>query len=143
MNAAAMLRDDQAAWEELVAVLESHPAEVLHAPGSSWQWTSRDVYAHMARWLTRSMDELEALLAGRGPLPRLQGTEDETNRRWQREDSGLSLEEARARARAAFQRRVHLIESVRPEAWTPALERIARYDGAEHYRAHRGYIVVG
>jgi hypothetical protein len=138
-----MLRDDRAAWSELVAVLEAHPGEVLHDPASPWAWTSRDVYAHLARWLTRSMDELEALLAGRPALPPLEGSEDEINRRWQQEDSGLSLEEARAKAQAAFDRRLRLIESVPEGRWDADLERTARYDGAEHYRAHRGYIVVG
>ncbi len=140
MDVKAMLREDRAAWDELVAVLDAHPREVLHDPASSWQWTSRDVYAHLARWLTRSMDELEAMLGG-APLAPLTGSDDEINARWQREDSGLSLGEARARAQAAFDRRVRLIESVPDGAWNAALERIARYDGAEHYRAHRSYIV--
>jgi hypothetical protein len=142
MDVTNMLRDDRAAWDELVAILEAHPREVLHDPASVWRWTSRDVYAHLARWLTRSMDELEVALAGGPPLPPLQGTEDEINMRWQREDSGLSLDEARERAQAAFGRRLRLVQSVPGEAWNAALERIARYDGAEHYRAHRGYIVV-
>jgi len=140
MDVSSMLRDDRAAWDELVAVLEAHPRVVLHDPASPWRWTSRDVYAHLARWLTRSMDELEAALAG-ARLPALEGTEDEINTRWQREDSSLSLEEARARAQEAFDRRVRLVESVPDDRWDAALERIARYDGAEHYRAHRGYIV--
>ena len=140
MDVSSMLRDDRAAWDELVAILEARPREVLHDPASPWRWTSRDVYAHLARWLTRSMDELEAALAG-ARLPPLEGTEDEINARWQREDSSLSLDEARARAREAFARRVRLIESVPADRWDAALERIARYDGAGHYRAHRSYIV--
>ncbi len=137
-----MLRDDRAAWDDLVAILDAHPLEILHDPASSWHWTSRDVYAHLARWLTRSMDELETLLAGRPPLAPLQGTDDEINRRWQREDSSLSLEEARSLAQTAFDRRVRIMESLPGETWTAELERIARCDGAAHYRAHRGYIVV-
>ncbi len=140
MDVSSMLRDDRAAWDELVAILEGRPREVLHDPASPWRWTSRDVYAHLARWLTRSMDELEAALAG-ARLPPLEGTEDEINRRWQREDSSLGLEEARARAQQAFDRRVRLVESVPDDRWDAALERIARYDGAEHYRAHRSFIV--
>jgi hypothetical protein len=143
MDSRQMIRDDHVAWNELVAVLEAHPDEVLHDPASPWRWTSRDVYAHLARWLTRSADELEAALAGRPALPPLEGTEDEINRRWQREDSGLTLGEARSRAQTAFDRRLRLVESVPADRWDAALERIARYDGAEHYRAHRGYIVVG
>ena len=90
---AAMLRKDRAEWGALVAVLEAHPRKSLHDP-SSPPWTSRDVYAHMSRWIERSTSELEARLEG-GTLQPLDGADDEINARWQREDSGLNLGEAR------------------------------------------------
>jgi len=137
---AAMLRDDRAQWEALVAVLEAHPEESLHETGSP-PWTSRDVYAHLARWIERSTAHLQARHAGR-TLPPLEGTDDEINARWRQEDSGLSLDEARERAEAAFDRRLRAIEAVPADHWGEELEAIAHADGAEHYRGHRSYLAV-
>ncbi len=135
---AEMLREDRAEWEALVAVLEAHPEGSLHDPNSP-DWTSRDVYAHLARWIEHSTARLGAHLAGRSH-PRLEGTDDEVNARWQQEDSALSLAEARQRARAAFEHRIDAIEAVPPDRWDAEVEAIGRADGAQHYRAHRGYI---
>ncbi len=137
---AAMLREDRAEWEALVAVLEVRPEESLHDAGSP-PWTSRDVYAHLARWIEHSTAALEARLAGRA-LPPLEGTDDEINARWQQEDSGLSLGEARERAQQAFERRLRAIEGVPIDRWDEMLGTIARADGAEHYAGHRSYISV-
>ncbi len=135
---AAMLRWDRAEWEALIAVLEAHPQESLHDPDAP-EWTSRDVYAHLARWMERSTADLEARLAGR-TLPPLEGTDDEINARWQQEDSGLSLGEARERAQRAFEKRLRAIEAVAADRWDQVLEAMARADGAEHYVAHRRYL---
>jgi hypothetical protein len=137
---AVMLREDRAEWEALVTVLAAHPEESLH-DSSSPPWTSRDVYAHLARWIEHSTARLEARLAGR-TLPPLKGTDDEINSRWQLEDSRLSLGEAREHAETAFERRLRAIETVPADRWDEELERIVRVDGAEHYRGHRSYIVV-
>ncbi len=135
-----MVREDRAEWEALVAVLEAHPEESLH-DASSPPWMSRDVYAHLARWIEHSTAKLEARLAGR-TLPQLEGSDDEINARWRQEDSGLSLGEARQRARTAFERRLRAIEAVPVGRWDEALEAIARYDGTEHYASHRRSIVI-
>ena len=137
---AAMLREDRAEWEALVALLEAHPEESLHDAGSP-PWMSCDVYAHLARWIERSTAELEARLAGR-TIPPLEGTDDEINARWQQEDSGLSLEEARQRAQKAFERRLRAIENVPSDRWDQVLELIAHADGAKHYANHRRYVGV-
>ncbi len=137
---AVMLREDRAEWEALLAVLEAHRDDNLHDPTSP-SWTSRDVYAHLARWIEHSTAALEARLAGRA-IPPLEGTDDEINARWQQEDSGLSLGQARQRAQTAFERRLRAIEAVPADRWDKGLETIARADGAEHYRGHRSYVVV-
>ena len=135
---AAMLREDRAQWEALTAVLDAHTERSLHDP-SSPLWTSRDVYAHLARWLERSTSELGARLEG-GTLQPLEGTDDEINARWQQEDSGLSLDEARERGQQAFELRLRAIEGVPTARWDKMLEAVARADGAEHYAGHRSYI---
>jgi hypothetical protein len=136
---AAMLRKDREEWAALVAALEAHPERSLHDAAAP-AWTSRDVYAHFARWLERSTDHLEAELTGRA-LPPLEGTDDEINARWQRQDSSLSLAEAREWARRAFEGRIEAIEAVPAERWDAKLEEIARADGHEHISAHRRWIV--
>lgn len=138
---AAMLREDRAEWEALVVVLEAHPEGPLHDRESP-DWNSRDVYAHLARWIEHSTAHLRAHLEGR-PFPNLKGTDDEINARWQREDSGLSLDEAREWARTAFERRIQAIQAVPPDRWDDALEKIARADGAQHYKDHREYVGGG
>lgn len=135
-----MLREDIAEWEKLVAVLEAHPEESLHDP-SSPPWTSRDIYAHLARWMEHSTASLEARLAGR-TTPPIKGTFDEINARWQQEDSGLSLAEAREKARLAFERRRYVIISVPDERWDEELERLAHIDGGTHFAEHRSYIII-
>ena len=137
---AAMLREDRAEWEVLVALLEAHPNESLHDP-SEPTWNSRDIFAHFARWIERSTQQLEARLAG-SKRPSLEGTDDEINARWQQEDSRLTLDEAREWAQRAFAQRIKAIEAVPQDRWDETLERIARADGADHFRGHRGYIVV-
>jgi hypothetical protein len=136
----AMLRDDRAEWDALVAVLEVQPDGPLHDPNSP-EWTSRDVYTHLACWMEHSTDILEAHLAGRA-LPALEGSDDEINARWQAEHSHMSLDEARAWARRAFERRIRAIEAVPPDRCDAAVEAMARADGAGHYRGHRSYISV-
>ncbi len=135
---ASMLRDDQAEWAQLTKLLEGRAGESLHG-GSSPAWNARDVYAHLARWIAHSTDDLEARLDGR-TRPPLKGTDDEINARWQAEDSGLSLAQARKHAQEAFERRIGAIEAVPPDRWDPILEAMARADGSNHYAAHSRYI---
>ena len=138
---AAMLAEDRREWAALCATLDAHPDGALHDPESP-EWTARDVYAHLARWIAHSTGDLEAVLAGRG-IQVIEGSDDDTiNARWQAEDSGLSLGDARARARRAFDRRIAAIEAVPRDRWNPALDAIAHADDAKHFRAHREYIRV-
>lgn len=134
-----MLRGDRAEWEALCAVLEARPDEALHDPESP-DWTARDVYAHLARWMERSTSEFEGWLATGTLLPKLEGSDDEINARWQAEDGGMTLDEARERAQAAFDRRIAAIASVPAERWDAVAEACARADGAEHFGNHRRYI---
>jgi len=135
-----MLLEDRREWASLVTLLEARPYEPLHDPESP-EWMSRDVYAHLARWMEHSTGELEARLAGR-TLPPLQGTDDEINAVFRAAHSHMSLDEARAWARRQFDRRIQAIGGVPQERWDPILEAVARADGAQHYRAHHSYIAM-
>ncbi len=138
----ALIQGDRKEWEALIAVLEAHSKGPLHDPESP-EWTARDVYTHLARWIEHSTDALEAWLAGRTIAP-LEGVDDdETNARIQRENSHLSLDEARGRAQRAFERRIQAIEAVPGDRWDDKItEATARADGAEHYAAHQTYITA-
>jgi hypothetical protein len=135
-----MLRMDRIGWDALTSLLDAHPDESLHGPASP-RWTSRDVYAHLARWLDHSNTCIEAYCAG-SELPSLEATPEEMNTRWQRKDSGMRLIEARNKATAAFERRLEIIASIPPGKWDEELDRIVSYDGAAHYAQHLGYLVV-
>jgi len=114
---AQMISQDRTEWSLLTAVLDAHPDEILHESQAP-PWTSRDVYAHLARWLVQSNKDMEAYCAGRGVSPPV-GDADEVN-----------------------SRRLAIIASIPIDRWDKELERIAHYDGAEHLAAHRRYISV-
>ena len=135
-----MLRIDRIGWDAIVSLLDTHPGESLHDPASP-VWTSRDVYAHFARWLDRSNAHIKAYCAGK-KLPELPATPEEMNDIWQKEDSAMTLTEARTKAMDAFTRRMEIIASIPPGKWDEELDRIVRYDGASHYTQHLNYIVV-
>ena len=138
---AKMLSDDRAEWDRLVVLLDAHPNVVVHGPPSP-PWMSRDVYAHLARWLDYSNHDMESYLAGRPVSAAIDDIEG-INARWQKEDSGLSLTEACLRAHRAFANRLALVASIPLDRWDKELERIASYDGSSHLSLHRGYIHLG
>jgi hypothetical protein len=135
-----MSRKDCLEWELLTAVLDTHPEESLHGPNSP-SWVSRDVYAHLARWINYSNRDMEAYCAGRSISPPIKNAEG-LNSRWQQEDSWMTLPEARKRAHDAFAQRLHIIQSIPLNQWDKELGRIVHYDGAEHFAAHRSYIRI-
>ncbi|MDZ4277955.1 MAG: maleylpyruvate isomerase N-terminal domain-containing protein [Dehalococcoidia bacterium] len=138
----AMLREDRDEWEALKAVLDARPEGPLHDPESP-EWTSRDVYTHLATMMEGSTKQLEAKLAGRPvPQPPSGLSEDEVNARIQQAHSDMSLAEARAWGQRAFDAMLRAIESVPLERWHGELEFYARADGSAHYRGHRRYVVA-
>ena len=134
-----MLRRDREEWEKLVTVLDSHPGGPVHDPESP-EWEARHVYAHLARWISNSMDDFVALIAG---LPRPappEGDDDVINARWRRDDAAIDFRDARTRAHSAYERRLRLIEGVPDGHWTKALFAVAHADGYQHFANHRGYV---
>ncbi|KTB49290.1 hypothetical protein DEALK_02030 [Dehalogenimonas alkenigignens] len=134
-----MIRMDRVEWDLLTGILDDHPHHNLHGSGSPW--TSRDVYAHLARWISYSNNDMEACCAGREISPPIENIE-EMNSGWHQEDSRMTLAEARQKAHDAFNRRILIIQSIRPDRWNKDLEKIARYDGVGHLSAHRSYINI-
>ena len=135
----SMQQRDQDQWRALVEILDAAGDAVIHEPPEP-PWNSRDVYAHLARWITHSTNAFEAYRDGRDPPPDLTGTDDEINARWQEDDASLSLAQARERAHAAYERRLSAIRSVADDAWDNTLRATAQADGYRHYESHRRYI---
>ncbi len=135
----AYLTIDLTMWNELACLLEKHPDVNLHAKGIPWN--SRDIYAHLARWLNRSNAHIEAYCRGE-KLPDLPASPEEMNDIWQKEDRALTLDEARRKAGVALASRLAAIEAVPLGKWDAELRRIAGMDGAMHFARHINYIVV-
>jgi len=141
-DVAEMLRRDREEWEKLVTVLDSHPGGPVHDPESP-DWEARHVYAHLARWINKSMDDFEALIEGR-PMPAPpEGADDAINARWRLDDAIIDFPDARERAHSAYERRLRLIESVPEGRWTNPLIAVAHADGYQHFASHRRYVQSG
>lgn len=133
---AQMLSRDREEWAALLATLDSHPGGKVHDPESP-EWETRHVYAHLARWINNSTDDLEAVLEGRSQPSPPEGDDDAINARWRAEDDGISFEHARQLALNAYKRRMRLIEAVPAKRWDSLLVAIAHADGYRHYADHR------
>jgi hypothetical protein len=133
-----IILEDRRQWQLLVAVLDAHPDETLHGTSAN-PWRAQDVYAHLARWLERSNQNLTAYIHGHNLATDINNP-DETNNMWKMEDWHMSLADARHKAHQAFEERIRILHSIPLGKWDFKLEKIAAYDGAEHYKAHRNYI---
>ena len=136
---AEMLRRDCDEWEKLVILLDSHPGGPVHDPESP-HWEARHVYAHLARWINNSMDDFEALIEGRPRPSPPEGNDDAINARWRRHDATIHFADARDRAHGAYERRLHVIQSVPEGNWTNPLIAVAQADGYQHFANHRRYV---
>jgi hypothetical protein len=133
----AYITIDLTMWNELACLLEKHPDVNLHAKGIPWN--SRDIYAHLARWLNRSNAHIEAYCRGE-KLPELPVSPEEMNDIWQQEDKALTMAEARTKAGVAFTSRMVVIEAIPPDKWDAELWKLVNFDGATHYAMHMNYI---
>ena len=137
----AMIREDRAAWAALVEMLEARPDGPLHDPESP-EWTSRDVYTHLASMMEGTTRTLQDRLAGK-PKPDYSGIdENRWNAHLQKKHSHMSLDEARSWANRALDERCTAFEAVLLERWDDELREIASHDGADHFRGHSRYIAT-
>ena len=135
-----MLREDGEAWAALCAVLDANPEVNLHDTNSR-PWNSRDAYAHLARWLEYNAAKIKAEVEAK-PLPVAGESVEEVNARWEAKDTLLSLEEARQWAKNAYKMRKRTLEAVPISRWGAEIEKIARIEGASHFRDHLSYITL-
>jgi hypothetical protein len=133
-----LILEDRRQWQILVSVLDAYSSQTLHGTPDN-PWKSRDVYAHLARWLEHSNRNMEAYIRGAGVLLTFDNPL-EMNEIWKMEDYQMTLAAAREKAQRAFEERIRILHSIPLEKWDIKLEKIVAYDGAEHYKAHRQYI---
>ncbi len=134
-----MLAGDLREWETLCSILDSHPDGVVHGDAKD-SWDSRDIYAHLARWLRYSNDNLEKIRAGQ-PVRLVDGNRvDEINRQWRQEDRNLTLTEAREAAQRELNRRILLVGSMPGDFLQAGNRKTFSIEGAVHFEVHRRYI---
>lgn len=136
-----LIREDRTAWAALVVVLEAHPDGALHDPESP-EWTSRDVYTHLASMMEGTTKTLQDRLAGKPKPDYSHIDEDRWNAHLQKKHAHMSLEEARSWASRALDERCAAFEAVPLERWDDELREIASHDGADHFRGHSSYIAT-
>jgi hypothetical protein len=134
----AFLKDEAALWQRTVEALDAAPDGASHRNGEPWD--VRDVWAHLARWMTRSADVVEAHLAGRSIEPI--SDFDSVNAVWQAEDASLSRPVARERAFDARARIRALMESLPAERWDGRIYASVTSNTSEHYVEHLQYMGI-
>ena len=138
----AQVADDRAEWARLQAKLDTHPNGPLHDPDAP-DWTSRDVYTHLAQMMLWTAQEIERVAAGESRRTSDGSvSEDAWNAKLRERYEHLSLDEARKWANEEFEHRERAIESVPLDRWDDGLGEVASPDGADHFRGHLSYLVV-
>ncbi len=138
----AQVDDDRAEWGRLQALLDAHPEGRLHDPEAP-DWTSRDIYTHLAHMMEWTAKEIERVAAGEPKRATdTSVSEDDWNAKLRERYQHMSLEEARKWANEAFEYRESTIEAVPLARWDDELVEVASHDGADHFRGHLGYLVV-
>jgi len=135
----AVLAEDRREWDALVSVLDARPTGTVHGSGKN-AWNSRDVFTHVAHWLRFSNNNLKKVREGKTMELVDESQIEDINRKWQQEDSKLTLKEARQWAIREFEQRITLIKSMPDGFWEHGNLRLISFDGASHYRDHRKYI---
>jgi hypothetical protein len=141
-NRDELMREGDAAWTELCAVLDTaDPETPLHDPEAP-EWTSRDVYTHFVRMHEGSARAIRHELESGERYQWPEIDEDELNERRVAEDRAMSLDQARRRAIDSRAEYRALVAGLTDEQF----DEIGRRHGDDllggHYRGHLGYIEV-
>jgi hypothetical protein len=139
-----MLRDLDAAWDDLQAVLGSLDEIEMQQPGITGDWSVSDLLGHMAFWARRSAEALRLLAAGRESEIEAPANEQELDAWNAREAAGrggLTPAETLAECTRSHQAARSALAAADPErlgievkGWTTA-HRFAE-DTSRHYREH-------
>ena len=132
MTRTELCRDEDAAWAELVGLLESLTPEQAEEPGYYPDWSVKDLMAHVASWQAEAEMAFQQMRNGTyRPAPL---DVDELNRRFHEANRDQPLPVVRAELWAARTRmlaELNALPAVTEEAARWFLE-----SGPEHYREH-------
>jgi hypothetical protein len=138
-----VLADGAEAWERLRTLLEEHADRYnLHDPAGT-PWSSREIYAHFARYQSSNIRHMQRLLATGELWPSTGEDENAINERWAAEDRALTLDQARAWCDATTAQARAVAMSLPPEVWSEFGRWVADDILAPHYLSHIRYIETG
>lgn len=141
---AEVLRQLDAAWQDLVAAVDAIPEEEMEEPGVTDAWSVKDLLGHIAFWAHKGAHDVEA--ATRGQLSEIQPpdgmpTVDAWNERESKSRKSQPLAAVRQEWMDSFQAAKKAISASSPEAldtevagWS-VLRRFAG-DTYVHYQEH-------
>jgi len=137
---ARLLAEGAEVWERLRARLDADAHRGSLHESDSPAWTSREVYAHFARYQSHSLENLHRRLASNDPLPSDGLDDDARNERWAESDRALTLEQARDWCLATTEALRGAVLALTPERWAEFGTLVADDVLAPHYQAHLEYI---
>ena len=129
---AELRTEEDAAWEELHALIERVPLDRLDEPSLPEGWTVKDLLFHVGAWAADCGDELERIAAG--TFDRNDDSSDRQNAIWLETSKRLDAEACRAQFESG---RTHMLVAFAAlsEIGPDAIEWFEE-SGALHYRAH-------
>ena len=135
------LERERTAFDTALAEIPDETVRVVET------WDARDLVVHCAFWSDHGADALELAMAGRGSDFDFDSSmTDAMNAVTAREGHSLSLEEARHREAAAYERFRNALAALGDERLDEQLgngdtvEEVVRYDGPDHYAEHAGHL---
>lgn len=138
-----LLAGGAVSWARLDTLLRENDARSsLHAQGAT-DWNSRDVYAHLARWMGFTIEQVRRKSAGIDWLPSIPGSDDEINERWAVADRTLSTDQARNWCIESAGTLRRLVGDLSLDQWTRFGKKCMDDISGEHYAAHIAFIEQG
>ena len=133
-----LLIEGSALLDQLLRQLDAfQDDDSVHTDGLGWR--ARDVFAHLARWHVRSLEEVTCLAAG-NVAPELMGGDDEINARWVEVDRLLTRQQARDWCIQSADVLRRALLALSPGQWEAfGRSHFADVNG-DHYRGHLGYL---
>ncbi len=133
------LAHESVEWERLTALLDARPEGVLHSGEDGQDWTARDIYTHLERWMTTNIPRVQTF-ASTGAVPDLPASVDELNARWIEQDRDVAFPEARRRAFLARDRFADTVRDLPAAQWTTRIAALYHGNARGHYLEHLDYI---
>jgi uncharacterized protein (TIGR03083 family) len=144
VDKATVERELREAWAEIVALVDSIPAQELEAPGVVEDWSVKDLLGHMAFWSGKAAADLRALATGKPEEIATPGTNEELNEWNAREAAarrGKSLSELRGEWEKSYEEALAMLRQTPPDLLGTEIKGWAQLnrfleDTTLHYKEH-------